>query len=155
MTRHIECPWCEGWFLVEFDGDDVFDEDEEFNYLETNCTICHKPIRLGIEQHISYGITTIEKGGIMKEAKFTPGPWRLTRNDEWIVGRDDKIGEVLIASRGLQSTANANLIAAAPEMYEMLEGILGHICYDSRLCAICDNYNERIEQLLKKARGEV
>jgi len=54
----------------------------------------------------------------MESAKFTPGPWRIDpdRQDEII----DSSGNCVIWTAEIES-ANARLIAAAPDMYEALK----------------------------------
>ena len=106
----------------------------------------------------------------MSDPKFTPRPWKrainLSRNGSGkprglspsrIVDAANRI--VAYAYRrisGAEQTANAALIAAAPEMYEMLENILND-------CGVCvhtvpiDGYTtpyQRIKEVLRKARGE-
>lgn len=88
----------------------------------------------------------------MSEAKFTKGPWVArgsTPSRIYGMQRDDK--EVLVAATGSvieSSGANAHLIAAAPEMYEML---LEHRqAFEGE-----DDYRaQEIDELLAKARGE-
>lgn len=90
----------------------------------------------------------------MFEAKFTKGPWVArgsTPSRIYGMFRADK--EVLVAACGSvieQAGANAHLIAAAPEMYMMLEKVL--IEYKEML-GMSPEIDE-IEQLLAKARGE-
>ena len=87
----------------------------------------------------------------MKEAKFTKGPWVArgsTPSRIYGMQRSDK--EVIVAATGSvveNSGANANLIAAAPEMYEMLADFLNNHEFGSYV-------DKEIEQLLAKARGE-
>ena len=62
----------------------------------------------------------------MNDAKFTPGPWSaidFAGNDLVVTAINDS-GRESIALLGSHSTkrfTNANLIAAAPDMYEALE----------------------------------
>lgn len=54
-------------------------------------------------------------------AKHTPGPWRISDNGKAIVGRSHS-DTVVFTSNGermISSTANANLIAAAPELLDV------------------------------------
>lgn len=59
------------------------------------------------------------------EARFTPGPWRVGRPGNiacpcCVLDADGR--RVALVSRGQQGrSANANLIAAAPDMYAALE----------------------------------
>jgi hypothetical protein len=62
-------------------------------------------------------------------SKFNPGPWtwvNVESDDGYVWGRlDDSANGVVLCSEGpvLPSEASARLIAAAPEMYEMLVGL--------------------------------
>lgn len=97
----------------------------------------------------------------MSEAKFTKGPWVAGRKDmasivdgvdsKWIYSGDEYVA---IASGRVTGTwetviANAHLIAAAPELYEVLSeamergGVIQMCLYGKSLAA------------LAKARGEV
>ncbi len=91
--------------------------------------------------------------------KFTPGPWRI--QDKWEirgvnngvkgyepVERDGVI--CTINSWLLQGDANAALIAAAPEMYELLDDIRAN--YQAMPNPV--EVERRIEAVLAKARGE-
>ncbi len=75
----------------------------------------------------------------MSETKFTPGPWRSNGSDIFVEGDDgdDRIIAGIGKSGGFRSSvyspivahkpegrANAHLIAAAPELYEVLEKML-------------------------------
>lgn len=96
----------------------------------------------------------------MSETKFTPGPWVLIEgqfNSEVEVTTDSRQenskGKIcgmdiyFDGSHGVEQPANAHLIAAAPEMYEMLRDILKN--YE------CGSFvDEQMELVLAKARGE-
>ena len=69
----------------------------------------------------------------MSEPKWTPGPWNaIDCGTGWVVGpreadSDDYIADVHLHTHGISdesAEANANLIAAAPELYEALEFLL-------------------------------
>jgi len=99
----------------------------------------------------------------MNETKFTKGPWSI-EYDQWnsleqprdvwacIIAPDPNdavpwfVANVLCCA---ESSANASLIAAAPEMYEALDFVSAHLTNDP-LAA-----HERIRAALAKARGEV
>ena len=101
----------------------------------------------------------------MSEAKFTPGPWQ-TINMSWeysvIIDEDAaRIAQVFIRDEVDEETqdkfeeikdANANLIAAAPDMYEALETqceyCIGKEATDCP-CGECI-----VGKALRKARGE-
>lgn len=92
----------------------------------------------------------------MSEAKFTKGPWVVAMNSSFFdIGQKDAfgyngIGERVCIGVTADMEENAYLIAAAPEMYEMLEKI-----HDSM--AGNGEYGEffyDVKSLLAKARGE-
>lgn len=88
------------------------------------------------------------------EAKFTKGPWSHIRYEHddypqddysYIVNPEGK--EICVLDYcGGDDYNNADLIAAAPEMYAFLEDLLGRFRNDE--------FAPEIEKLLKKARGE-
>lgn len=92
----------------------------------------------------------------MSDTKFTPGPWcaRFKRARYEITGTG---GELMIQLHGAQNNAeqNANLIAAAPDLYAALEAMLQQFDADE-----CHNSAADIEAILMakaalaKARGE-
>jgi hypothetical protein len=97
-------------------------------------------------------------------SEFTPGPWRkgdvgeIMLNNKYreIISDDGKIG-LVYGIIDQDNKANANLIAAAPELYEALTGL-----YQSQAVSINepwddDRYSvamEKAEAAIKKARGE-
>lgn len=99
--------------------------------------------------------------------KFTPAPWIYMDGDSFekdtVITTEDRIDNGTIpicemdtcftGSIGDEQEANAALIAAAPEMYEMLDEISDGLLDAGGFgnCALA----KRIEQLLAKARGEV
>ncbi|MGB1281192.1 MAG: hypothetical protein ACPG5V_14630 [Vibrio cyclitrophicus] len=106
----------------------------------------------------------------MSEAKFTKGEWIVyvesddfgrQSYDEIVIGmasyNDDPYGhycmhKVVIEDEETseEALANAHLIAAAPDIYEYLEGLY------QNLCSIGDDSEtvDEIKTLLAKARGE-
>lgn len=101
----------------------------------------------------------------MAEAKFTKGPWVARgKTPSRIYGMQRKDKEVIVAATGSvinEAGANAYLIAAAPEMYEMLkkmQAVMYHLSneqglIDSKREACRDDFST-INGLLAKARGE-
>ena len=103
----------------------------------------------------------------------TPGPWKVTAgivdNPRLIV--EDDIGNPVCAMslRGVygdtvKMTANAALIAAAPEMLETLEDVVAQTV-NLPVCPFCgavkgvqkhrpDCLSNEIDSVIKKARGE-
>lgn len=57
----------------------------------------------------------------------TPGPWRLTYSNCWIVGRDETKGDVVIAETKAGTLADAQLIAAAPDLLAALKDLINPI----------------------------
>lgn len=106
----------------------------------------------------------------MTEPKFTKGPWKATYDSQLqaaieIYNTEDRIIVAVLPDRGTveamsEIEANANLIAAAPDMYEALEfqckNCLGRysISKDSNECALYIRRECMIAKALRKARGE-
>jgi hypothetical protein len=105
----------------------------------------------------------------MSGENWTPGPWWLEQPVEDGVGASVGVsghGHRLLAkavwraeleTRTLHAEANANLIAAAPELYEALEGMLTGY---QQVCSVyglyCENsqFWQRGIEALAKARGD-
>lgn len=100
----------------------------------------------------------------MSEAKFTKGPWNA-KDGMWIDGcyitSSSRIGMVKICSVDSayldghandsfesEQLANAHLIAAAPELYDMLASI------ENDAGEIPKDFWDKIQATLAKARGE-
>lgn len=102
----------------------------------------------------------------MSETAFTPGPWNVAgfgsqNNNKMDFGINTARGQLVIESYGeceLDYKANAALIAAAPEMYDILEHYFNLIQTASEGAAIAEQKIFEdiacIESVLKKARGE-
>ena len=105
----------------------------------------------------------------MSEARFTPGPWEARIEDHPFCDTRDVYTSFTVATEGAgkydcfaevfarnddidEAAANTRLIAAAPEMYELLKRHCA-MCMmmhpDCEGCEICDT-----GKVLKKARGE-
>ena len=85
----------------------------------------------------------------MSEPKFTNGPWHVSENQPTVVGNKEKAVCKCELDWNLganERKANAALIAAAPEMYVLLEDLLGKFRNDE--------FAPQIEAVLKKARCE-
>lgn len=93
------------------------------------------------------------------ETNFTPGPWSLDNNDV----RDEAqaveseatgciVAEACTLDRPGDCEANAHLIAAAPELYEALEGIMRAEARDRVMPAGAEW--DAARAALAKARGE-
>lgn len=91
----------------------------------------------------------------MTEPKFTPGPWEAyTERYYSAVYADSGNVEVCYCDTQMEDddnhtvAANATLIAAAPEMYDMLDMLASCGCISNGI------YTAAIRKLLAKARGE-
>ncbi len=89
------------------------------------------------------------------EAKFTKGEWKIFNERVGVVDNSDtqsfgmmmEVAYIDMYNFGEdQGKANSNLIAAAPELYGLLEEMAD---YDE-----CQRFKKQINQLLAKARGE-
>ncbi len=95
--------------------------------------------------------------------KFTQGPWKATYDSQLqaaieIYNTEDRVMVAVLPDRGTieamsEIEANANLIAAAPDMYEALEEVCNR-CINKTItigntCKDCIT-----DKALRKARGE-
>ena len=97
--------------------------------------------------------------------KFTPGPWKAhgTADQDFVTteweakrGPDFPLTPEYICKCGNDNGFNnANLIAAAPAMYELLDRIKGMLEFCKLENSIDANTEHEIDALLKKARGEM
>ena len=96
--------------------------------------------------------------------KFTPGPWKATYDSQLqaaieIYNTEDRIMVAVLPDRGTieamsEIEANANLIAAAPDMYAALECACDRYCigYAGDSLVKCEDCI--IRKALRKAQGE-
>ena len=92
--------------------------------------------------------------------KFTKGPWKVVDNGHFLQISFPWENNPNVIDRYCRSVAdihnndiaNANLIAAAPDMYEALEEVWRIL--DSTMPLSRDNRADRIKRILCKARGE-
>ena len=98
----------------------------------------------------------------MTETKFTPAPWELHERYNGIldIGKegdfDDETGCNKVIAHAIDTESNANLIAAAPDLYVALEEIL-ELCFfiaPDIQSNLIDNANKALAKALAKARGE-
>ena len=91
----------------------------------------------------------------MGKPKFTESPWKVDTTEDELWGDDvwylveyhSVIANDETIASDISSEANACLIAAAPEMYAMLEDMLARFAEESVEYGM-------IQKLLAKARGE-
>ena len=88
----------------------------------------------------------------MSETKFTPGPWSFRRNygSSLDFFGEDGARAIVCEVRLINQEANAHLIAAAPELYRLLDEALSYTSCESWSPSLTDE----IEAALVKARGE-
>ena len=96
--------------------------------------------------------------------KFTKGPWTATYDSQLqaaieIYNTEDRIMVAVLPDRGTieamsEIEANANLIAAAPDMYEALECACDKYCIGYAGDSIVKCEDCVIQKALRKARGE-
>lgn len=108
-------------------------------------------------------------------SKHTPGPWYAFWNENfWQINtlsdefQNMAVGDVCESSEIYDKNhkphdhaeANANLIAAAPDLFEALERcttllrIKRHACEDSGVCRILDSHISQARSAIAKAKGE-
>ena len=90
----------------------------------------------------------------MSEPKWTAGPWKTTAKYRDITGPN---GEVIVEETSIdavvtkaQAAANAQLIAAAPDLYEILDEIINQVerqGWESKLY-------DQAKTILAQARGD-
>lgn len=99
----------------------------------------------------------------MSETKWTPGPWHAV-NDDFIEAENgtlviEQINNNLCDVDDDEITANANLIAAAPELYEAGDR-LAHFARSAVSCdcpestAYLQSLINNLRAALRRARGE-
>ena len=89
----------------------------------------------------------------MSEPKFTPGPWRksFTTVD---CGRGRYINQIWWKQKDLaEAEANARLIAAAPEMLNLLETFVEITETNDVVPIEFFEHASRVKKILRKARG--
>lgn len=84
----------------------------------------------------------------MKTPKHTKGPWNFNQNTGFITSERGFI----VAENVL--SMNTHLIAAAPEMYEMLDALQAALSIGVYEKEGYINVSNQISSILKKARGE-
>lgn len=107
------------------------------------------------------------------KTKFTPGPWRISNNIHgidnvkcWGVEADIASHGIMppgtptfythtIANCGSTGKANANLIAAAPELLEALEIMLGVIGCNESDYPVYKSKADKARAAIRKAKGEL
>lgn len=95
----------------------------------------------------------------MSEAKFTPGPWEIHHNGSYYdIGINDgtsvlsPVFPTVCIGVMTDQKANAHLISAAPDLYELLAAADMLIIWESM--GFTNEFADRVEAALAKARGE-
>lgn len=99
----------------------------------------------------------------MSDTKFTPGPWTAwlcgTVHSAWLeVETTDEKTKICKLKKKLSGQANANLIAAAPDMYEALEMAIleyGKPGGPWNVPSSPGTWIDKAKSAIKKARGEL
>ena len=93
--------------------------------------------------------------------KFTPGPWFVVPQGCFVADRKvefdgdgARVGETPNMCIECASEADAHLIAAAPEMYEVIEEIAGMKITDCDAHDAANYMRDAARALLAKMRGE-
>ena len=101
----------------------------------------------------------------MTDTKFTPGSWEVrieqilpTSKAECFTVATDNF-DIVSPMLGIRNEQDANLIAAAPDLYEALEIMLadyweGSECFDKESQAYAKTVINQSRAALTKARGE-
>ena len=80
-------------------------------------------------------------------SKFTPGPWR--KNGGMIYAEVNR--KTIAVAEVFDGADDCDLVAAAPDMYEALKGLLAKVeCGTALECDLCD----AARNALKKAEGK-
>lgn len=95
---------------------------------------------------------------IKQTGQHTPGPWKLSEGDTALWGTSPLRARVRLANiirhapmNGIDSEANARLIAAAPELLEALQGLLRVIDAEQEACGIYKAHREQAVNAINKA----
>jgi len=87
--------------------------------------------------------------------KHTPGPWSVGKYTITVDGPDGKILATITASTKDKELANARLIAAAPEMLDLLYAALPHVEDGEEFNKPqCRNLSKNIKELINKIEGK-
>ena len=88
-----------------------------------------------------------------KQTKHSEGPW-LDKDGQEIFSSDGRLIAQCHAGHYEERRANARLIAAAPEMYEVIEEIAGMKIADCDAHDAANYMRDAARTLLSKMRGE-
>ena len=88
----------------------------------------------------------------MSEAKFTPAPWEVHPDCPDMVRCSLGVVAEMYLDRG-QNETNSHLIAAAPDLYDVLQELEESVDYWSEY-DVPLGIQDRIRNVLRKARGE-
>lgn len=96
------------------------------------------------------------------DRKWTPGPWVMDEENqgEWGVNYSIQMANnrLVDVAEMVGTKEDANIIAAAPDLYEALEGMLRHSCVADAVADMKDAEDHAFERIarsaLAKASGE-
>ena len=83
----------------------------------------------------------------MSERSYTPGPWEV-REVDGLFAIAHPNGWVLESNDVEQDRADARLIAAAPEMFDLLVDI------DNRIGEITEEAWDKLQAIIKRVKGD-
>jgi hypothetical protein len=95
-----------------------------------------------------------------EKREFTKGPWKaeLHIDPQWRISVEGQRFNIVATTCQGNDEANARLIAASPEMFELLQDAskrLGCGCgHDEPICGECKKVEDRIESLIAKVEGK-
>lgn len=93
----------------------------------------------------------------MSDKKYTPGPWEVTSDNGelWVDGEDSPVAMITGDAEGATELelCDANLIAAAPELLEVLELAHEHMKVWVVGYRQGQNVHNAVEKAIAKAKG--
>lgn len=97
----------------------------------------------------------------MSDTPWTPGPWEVSDIGDYadfdgrsivVIGDDRRVCATHAGGDDPEGTANARLIAAAPELAEALQMFIEH--YPAGINSFLDDAHKAARAALRKARGD-
>lgn len=90
-------------------------------------------------------------------SKHTPGPWTVVSDHDWHSGQKYGVKDVVPLNHTI-TEANANLIAAAPDLLEVLEGIINAIECDDLVArdeSIGSDEGDHVYHVTRRAKAAI